>query len=120
MAGHAEDRTAEGIRCYLGVDELGRDRGYEYDQAAMGEHSGLVGHFEKPTVSPGSGLVTAHADCDPDTTATVLAVFASQPVVYRLTGDGPAYAGLKVLRAGDVVRVTSVGNAGRQPTGGVL
>jgi len=124
VASHTEERTAEGIRRYLGVDELGQDRGYEYDQAAMGEHSGLVGHFEKLTVSAGAGLVTAHADCDPDTTATVLAVgpdnctleladhtvvFASQPVVYRLTGAGPAYAGLKVLRAGDVVRVAGAG-----------
>jgi len=128
VTGHTEDRTAEGTRCYLGVDELGRDRGYEYDQAALGEHSGLVGHFEKLTVSAGSGLVTAHAGCDPDTDATVLAVgpdnctleladhtvvFASQPVVYRLPGGtpgaAPVYAGLKVLRAGDVVRVASAG-----------
>jgi hypothetical protein len=128
VTGHTEDRTAEGTRCYLGVDELGRDRGYEYDQAALGEHSGLVGHFEKLTVSAGSGLVTAHAGCDPDTTATVLAVgsdnctleladhtvvFASQPVVYRLTGGtpgaAPVYAGVGSLAAGDVVRVASAG-----------
>jgi len=128
VAGHTEDRTAEGIRFFLGVDELGQDRGYEYDQAAMGEHSGLVGHFEKLTVSPGSGLATAHADCDPDTDATVLAVgpdnctleladhtvvFASQPVVYRLPGGtpgaAPVYAGVRSLAAGDVVRVASAG-----------
>jgi hypothetical protein len=129
VAGHTEDRTAEGIRFYLGVDELGQDRGYEYDQAAMGEHSALVGHFEKLTVAAGSGLVTAHAGCDPDTTATVLAVgpdnctleladhtvvFASEPVVYRLgPGEGggaplvPVYAGLGALVAGDVVRTSS-------------
>ena len=128
VAGHTEDRTAERIRCYLGVDELGQDRGYEYDQPAMGEHSGLVGHFETLTVSAESGLVTAHADCDPDPTATVLAVgpdnctleladrtvvFASQPVVYRLLGGtpgaAPVYAGPGILAAGDEVRVASAG-----------
>jgi hypothetical protein len=124
VTGHTEDRTAEGIRYYLVVDELGHNRGYEYDQEAMGEHSGLVGRFERLTLSAGSGLVTAHADCDPDTDATVLAVgpdsctleladhtvvFASQPVVYRLPGGtpgaAPVYAGAGILAVGDVVRV---------------
>jgi len=129
VAGHTEERTAEGALAYLEVDEAGRRTRYRYDPTVLGEHRPLVGRFERLTVSALSGLVVGHADLPLDTTATVLAVgpgnctleladhtvvFAAEPAVYRLgPGEGgdappvPVYAGLGALAAGDVVRTSS-------------
>ena len=131
-AGGDEGGAGAGVetRYYLEVDEFGERLRHEYDYAALGDHHALVGCFELLTLRTATGLVTAHADLPLDTTATVLAVgpdnctleladhtvvFAAKPVVYRL-GPGaaggpspaPAYAGLEVLAAGDVVRTSSV------------